>query len=211
MQRLCRGTFYARCLRPKDGPMRNLDPAKFEPLRYDNIAVALHWLIAVALFAQLALGWWMIGLPKEPPGLRAEWFNLHKSLGILLGLFILFRVWWRTTHKPPLLPPYMPRWQRLLAETNHRLVYVGMVLLPVSGYLSSSFSKYPIKFFGYALPSWGWDWPAGKSFFSDVHEAVVWVFILLISIHIASVFWHLLHRDKVVSRILPHRRTRTET
>jgi cytochrome b561 len=60
--------------------------------RYDRVAMALHWAIALLALSQIGLGWWMIELPKSPPGLRAGGFNLHKSIGITLGLLMLVRV-----------------------------------------------------------------------------------------------------------------------
>ena len=53
--------------------------------RYDTVAVFLHWVVAMAILIQLALGWWMIELPKSPPGLRAGWFNVDKSIGVTIG------------------------------------------------------------------------------------------------------------------------------
>jgi cytochrome b561 len=129
---------------------------------YTRTAVALHWLIAICVIAQIARGLWMIGIPKDPPGIRAWWFNVHKSIGLTLGLMILFRVYWRITHRAPPLPETLPRWQRITAAASHHLLYLCMVVMPVSGYLGSSFTKYPIVFFGTKLPHWGWDAPALK-------------------------------------------------
>jgi cytochrome b561 len=39
--------------------------------RYDRVAIALHWVIALAVLAQIGLGLWMIEIPKEPVGVRA--------------------------------------------------------------------------------------------------------------------------------------------
>jgi len=64
----------------------------------------MHWILAIALFAQLALGWWMLELPKSPPGLRAGWFNVHKSIGMTIGLLMLARLGWRLSHVAPALP-----------------------------------------------------------------------------------------------------------
>ena len=63
--------------------------------RYDKAAIALHWAIAALALAQIALGWWMIEIPKDPPGVRASWFNLHKSIGMTIGLLMLARLAWR--------------------------------------------------------------------------------------------------------------------
>ena len=37
---------------------------------YGRIAIGLHWLLAMAIFYQLVLGFWMIELPKSPVGDR---------------------------------------------------------------------------------------------------------------------------------------------
>ena len=60
--------------------------------RYDRFSVTLHWLMAVLLLGQIALGMWMLGLPKDASGLRASWFNVHKSWGMVLGLLIVLPV-----------------------------------------------------------------------------------------------------------------------
>src|ERR671938_553375 len=80
--------------------------------RYTRTAIVLHWLIGLAVFAQIGLGLWMIGIPKTPPGIRAYWFNVHKSIGITIGLLVLVRLAWRLAHRPPELPMSLARWQR---------------------------------------------------------------------------------------------------
>lgn len=174
--------------------------------RYTRTAVVLHWLVAALVFGQLALGWWMIGLPERPPGLQAGWFNLHKSIGLTIALLMLARLWWRARHPAPPLPESIPRWQALAARVNHRLLYACLLLLPLSGYLGSSFSGYPIKYFGIPLPSWGWASPALKEFFSEVHFVTVCVLFALIMLHVAAALKHLLvNRDGVFARMWPQR------
>jgi cytochrome b561 len=169
---------------------------------YTTTAKFLHWLIAVFVFVQISLGAWMIGIPKAPPGIRAYWFNVHKSIGITLGLVILVRLLWRLTHRAPPLPPTVPAWQRIAAKTSHAALYVCMVVMPVSGYLGSSFTKYPIKYFGYTLPHWGWDAPALKELMSQIHLVTVVIFVTLIAIHITAALKHLfVNRDGVFQRM----------
>jgi cytochrome b561 len=174
--------------------------------RYSATAIALHWLVAGLLFGQLALGWWMIDLPKSPPGLRAGWFNIHKSIGLTIGLLMLARLWWRTRHLPPALPASLPRWQALCARANHAALYACLLLMPLSGYLGSVFSGYPIKYFGMALPQWGWASPVLKEFCSGVHLATVYVLMALAALHIAAALKHLVvKRDGVFARMWPVR------
>ena len=169
---------------------------------YTRTAIVLHWLIGVCVLAQITLGLWMITIPKTPVGVRAGWFNVHKSIGITLALLILIRLLWRFAHRAPALPSTMPAWERLAAKANHALLYICMIVMPVSGYLGSSFTKYPILYWGIKLPQWGWDSPELKDLCSQVHFVTVIIFIALIVIHIAAAAKHwLIDRDGVAQRM----------
>jgi cytochrome b561 len=171
---------------------------------YTRTAIVLHWIIAAAVFAQVSLGLWMIGIPKSPPGVRAYWFNVHKSIGITVGLLVLVRLAWRLAHRPPELPATVAAWQRGAARVSHYALYACMIVLPLSGYLGSSFTKYPIKYFGYTLPHWGWEAPALKELCSQVHFVTACVFITLIVLHIAAALKHrFVDRDGVFERMFP--------
>ena len=133
--------------------------------RYTTTAIALHWSIAVLVVGQFAWGWWMQEIPKQPVGQRVDAFNLHKSCGLLILALMLFRLGWRIGHPAPALPA-MPRWQATLANATHVTLYVALIAMPVSGYLGSVFSGYPVKFFGVTLPSWA---PKSEPI-KDAHE-----------------------------------------
>jgi len=172
--------------------------------RYTNVAVALHWLIAALVVAQLILGWCMIEIPKQPVGVRAFWFNLHKSIGMTIALLVLVRVAWRLRHPAPPLPASVPAWQRRAAAANHALLYACLLGMPLVGFLGSTFSGYPIKYFGILLPQWGFKSPPLKGFFSAVHLGFAWTFMTLIALHTAAALKHLLiDRDGVFWRMWP--------
>lgn len=171
--------------------------------RYSTVAIALHWLIAAFVFWQIYLGWWMIEIPKYPVGVRVGWFNLHKSIGLSIALLIVLRLAWRLRHAPPALPASVPRWQARAARVNHFLLYAALLLQPLVGYLGSSFSGYPIKYFGVTLPGWGWNAPALKDFLSGVHFALAWLISALVLLHVAAAIAHLARRDGVFQRMLP--------
>lgn len=173
--------------------------------RYSRVAIALHWAIALLALFQIGLGWWMIELPKSPPGLRADGFNLHKSIGITIGLLMLARLGWRLGHVPPPLPASLPRWQARAARLNHGLLYAALILQPLVGYLGSSFTRYPIKYFGLTLPHWGWEAPALKQLCSNLHFALACLISALVALHIAAALKHLSKRDTVFARIWPRR------
>ena len=168
--------------------------------RYGPVAVFLHWLLAVALLGQLVLGWWMVGLPKAPPGLRAGWFNVHKSIGLSIAAVVLVRLAWRFTHGIA-APDFLPRWQQRAARVNHALLYLLMLLIPTSGYLGSAFSGYPVRYFGRVLPAWAASWPAAKTFMSWTHLTCIILFMALLLLHVGAALWHWSRRDGVAARM----------
>ncbi len=176
---------------------------------YSTALVALHWLVGVAALGQIGLGWWMLSLPKAPPGLRVGWFNVHKSIGISIGLVMIVRLLVRLRGKVPAYPAQMPQWQQQAARMAHGLFYFCLLALPLSGYLGSSFTRYPIKFYGHALPHWGWDAPALKELCSAVHLGCVWLLMALVTVHVIAALKHLLvDRDGVFFHIWPGARRR---
>jgi len=168
--------------------------------RYTRTAVVLHWLIAALLLVEVAQGWWMQEIPKQPPGLRADQFNLHKSVGLVLLALVLVRLGWRLLHSPPSMAG-VARWQLRLAKINHAVLYLAMFALPLSGYLGSVFSGYPIKWFGIALPLWGTANPAIKDFMSTVHLLASWVLVACTALHIAGAFKHELAGEGALARM----------
>jgi cytochrome b561 len=162
--------------------------------------VILHWLVAAVVLAQFSWGWLMQGIAKSPPGLRADAFNVHKSIGLCLLALMLIRLGWRIAHRPPPLPA-LPAWQARLARTTHVALYAALIVMPVAGYLGSVWSGYPVKWFGLTLPAWGRSVPALKEAMSALHYATSWVLLTLVALHVAGALYHALRRDGVVQRM----------
>jgi len=158
--------------------------------------------MAAVLAAQFALGWWMLALP-DAGGVQRDWFNLHKSLGLLLAALALLRLGWRIGHPPPPLPESLPPRKRFAACVAHRLLYFCIIALPVSGYLGSSFSGYPVRFFGHALPAWAWKWPAAKAALGAAHLTLTWLLAALVTLHVAAALTHLVRGDGIIRRMWP--------
>jgi cytochrome b561 len=169
--------------------------------RYDRTARLLHWLVAVLLLAQFAFGWWLGEVPRNTPA-RGYFVNLHKSAGMLIALVILLRIVWRIRHSPPPLPQTLPRWQQGLAAASHHGLYLCMVLMPLSGYLGSNFSKYGVKFFNVVmLPPWGRDDQQLYAVFNQTHKITAAVLLVLVVLHVLAALKHGLQHDGIISRI----------
>lgn len=169
--------------------------------RYTWTAIALHWLIAVAVIVQFRWGWWMQGIPKLPPGPRVDAYNLHKSVGLTILALMAMRLVWRWRHPAPALP-HMPDWQRRLAHANHWVLYVALFVMPFAGYLGSVFSGYPVKYFGMTLPAWGPKDESLKNLCSTVHLVTSFVLFFAVVLHVTAALKHaLIDRDGLLSRM----------
>jgi cytochrome b561 len=79
-----------------------------------------------------------------------------------------------------------------------------MIVMPVSGYVGSNFSKYGVKFFGRTLAPWAPDSPAVYEALGRVHVAAGWLFTALIAGHVLAALQHaFIARDGVFARIWP--------
>jgi cytochrome b561 len=193
--------------------------------RYTKTAIVLHWLIALGVLFMLALGWFMTDLPREGAksnaydlfnlGIytwqlaeevspRTFYFNLHKSIGVTLLALIAFRVFWRLTHQPPALLSSLKAWEKKLADSAHKILYVLMIAMPVSGLLMALYSKYGVKWFGIKILP-GLDDKAIREVFLAMHEWIGVAFALLIALHIVGALKHkFINKDETLKRMSLH-------
>lgn len=172
--------------------------------RYPGPAILIHWLHALLIVALLAIGWSMVDLPKGAE--RSAAIALHKSLGLCALLLFLLRLIVRLLLPPPPLPATVDPLERRLAGKAHAVLYLLLLAVPLFGYLSSSFTKYPMKFFGIPLPGFGWPDESLNQLFNGLHKGAVLALVLVLLLHIAAALRHALRRDGVMSRMLPGRR-----
>ena len=96
--------------------------------RYTRTAIVLHWLIAILILVNVALGWFGEDLPEA--WVRPA-IDTHKSIGITVLGLALMRLLWRFTHPAPPLPASYPRWEKVGAHLAHALLYVLILAIPV--------------------------------------------------------------------------------
>lgn len=167
--------------------------------RYSSVAIWLHWIIALAVAAQIALGF---AMPDGPEGFAP--FQLHKSIGITILLLSLARLAWRLVRRPP--PPVEAGFQGFLAKAVHTLLYVFMIGAPLTGWalVSTSSIQVPTVLWG-LIP-----WPhlpissALGGLAEQSHELLAWIGLALILLHVAGALRHQwLIRDGLLRRMAP--------
>lgn len=180
-------------------------------LSYDNVAKTLHWLIAFAIVAMLAIGWIMTSLPKGDPN-KFALFQWHKSVGITILLLSLFRLFWRLAHKPPPLPASMPGWEKLLAQTVHVIFYVLIIGMPLLGWIIVSTSPFNLPTMLYGVIHWP-DLPVLPTLenkkdighlAANAHSLGAWILAGLLVLHVLAAHkHHWFDRDDVLTRMAP--------
>lgn len=169
---------------------------------YTPPAILLHWVLAILIVGMVVLGWYMMSIEKQPDS--GWFFNLHKSVGLIIATLVAIRLAWRISHPPAPLPSIVPRWQIKLSAITQALLYVCMVLLPITGILGASFSDDGLIFFGTALPRWVQPVHDTAELFFNIHGIAVWVLVGLVSLHVVGGLKHwLINRDGVFQRMLP--------
>ncbi|MCJ2034955.1 cytochrome b [Methylobacterium sp. J-068] len=181
------------------------------PLRYTRVAIALHWLTALAVLGLIGIG--LVMTHGDLTAIRRfQLYQWHKSVGItVLGLSLL-RLGWRLSHRPPPLPAALPRRERGGAHLAHLLLYALTLGLPLVGWALVSASPFnlPTMLFG-TVP-----WPhlpvlpemankaAVEAWLKDIHAWGAWFLIALLLLHVgAALRHHWVLRDDTLRRMLP--------
>lgn len=171
--------------------------------RYARTAIALHWLVALAILCAFPLGMYMHELPLSPRKLQL--YSYHKWIGIGVLLLVALRILWRLGHSPPPLPQNMPHWQKLAAQAAHYGLYLLMLAVPLTGWLMSSALGVGVVWFGaIPLPDLiGKDKALGE-LLKEVHETLNYTLLIVILTHAAAALQHhFFERDDILARMLP--------
>jgi len=177
------------------------------PARYTRTAIALHWVVGLAIVAVFCVGWYMTGLPFSPQ--RLKLYNWHKWAGVTILALSALRLVWRLTHRPPALPAAtlraMPSWQQVAHHATHHLLYALFFIVPLVGWAYSSAAGFPIVFLGVLpLPSFVPVSPALAEAIKPWHEITAYALAALVVVHVAAALKHqFIDRDGLVARMLP--------
>ena len=176
--------------------------------RYTAVAIAFHWLLAVAIVCSFCVGLYMSDLSMSPT--RLKLFNWHKWAGMTIFALSALRLLWRLTHRPPADVP-MPEWQRRAARAAHIALYVLFFGVPLAGWAYSSAAGFPVVVYGLIpLPDFV---PVDKGLaegLKTLHQLLAFTLAFVVVAHVGAALKHqFLDRDGLLLRMWPRKSAET--
>ena len=170
--------------------------------RYNRTAIALHWITAVLIVANLVLGLSMVQLAISPR--KLHWYLWHKSIGLTVFLLTSLRLAWRALRPHP-EPVSMPAWQIRAAAASHATLYALLLVIPISGWLYSSATGVQVVYAGMIpLPNLLPKDKALGDLLRIVHIVLNSLLFAVVCLHVAAALkHHFVDRDAVLTRMLP--------
>lgn len=173
--------------------------------KYGSLSKSFHWIVSIGIIALLIIGAVMGYVPKSSKHMV---YNIHKLIGISVLLLVFLRIGWALTNLKPALPNHYPQWMKLAASVSHKMLYLLILIMPISGWVMSSATapdKHPFLF------SWKLGLPIAQNkaistFAKEIHEIFAWVLFFVLVLHIAAALYHhIVRRDNILIRMLPDR------
>jgi cytochrome b561 len=172
-------------------------------VRYDGVAIAFHWIVAILIIGCFGLALYMDELHFSPQKLQL--ISWHKWGGITVLWLLCFRLAWRLTHRAPALPETLSALQRKAAISVHHLLYLLMFLAPLSGWMMSSAKGFPVVYLGkWPLPNLIQKNKMLGEQLGEVHEVLTYSLVILALGHaLAAIKHHFISKNDVLVRMIP--------
>ncbi|MDX8382431.1 MAG: cytochrome b [Ghiorsea sp.] len=168
---------------------------------YGWVSIGIHWLMAVSLLGLFALGAYMVELTYLD-----AWYHpaphWHKSVGMLMLLLLLFRLVWRISN--PLPHILGSGFEKIIALLVHRMHYVFMLTVMLSGYLIVTADGRGIEIFNwFEIPAIFAAEKGREELAGLVHMLSAWGFMAFIVLHAgAALKHHFIDSDNTLIRML---------
>ncbi len=173
------------------------------PEKFGLLLRLYHWAIALFVGLQFALVYRRNYLPDAAPE-KLQYLLWHKSLGIFVLLLVCLMLIVRKLGKRPAFPHTMRSWEKKVARLTHAALYVSLLIMPLTGYLMSTFKGYPVSFFGWlTLPKLVALNEPYALLAKQIHEVTSFLLLGLVGLHIlAALKHHVVDKDAVLRRML---------
>jgi len=167
--------------------------------KYGLISKIFHWLSAALLIVQIPLGFYLVDLDFGDERLKIE--KIHVIIGLTIFYLVILRLLNNFFNPTPKIDPSKFLGQKLLAKTNHLLLYVAILSITVSGILKKLFNGETLNLFfrEIALKE---NFELADQFY-DIHVFSNYSVVILVTIHILAVIFHkVFFNENLIKKIL---------
>jgi len=175
-------------------------------ISYGYVSIFFHWLSALSIFGLFGLGYYMVDLTYYH-----EWYKtapeLHKSIGIVFFILMIFRLVWRVKQIQPNHLDSHSLLEQKAGKITHTLLYWLIFTIMVAGYLISTADGRGIEVFEFVtIPAIGSIIENQEDIAGLVHKWLAYVLIGLALLHaLAALKHHFIDKDNTLNRIIGKR------
>ncbi len=173
--------------------------------KFTGMTIFLHWFIGIAIIALIAVGLYMSEYEVW------DLYPIHKSVGVILFVFILYRVIRRLIRGWPEPVGQYAKHEVILSKIIHWVLLIGTLMFPISGMMMSGAGGHGIAVFGFELLASNYN-AAGEAIAlnptlaeagHETHEILGTVMMIAIALHIIGAWkHHLVDKDDTLKRML---------
>jgi cytochrome b561 len=171
--------------------------------RFGLVAIALHWIVALTTFGLFGLGWYMIDLGYYDE-LKYTLPGIHKSIGVLLIILFVFRVFWQMINRAPNPVEGSSHFEIVAAKLAHLGLSALIAIVLVTGYLIPTAKGLGISVFGwFEVPATITSVPEQEYIAGLIHKYLSYAIIALALLHGgAALKHHFINKDDTLNRML---------
>ena len=179
--------------------------------RYAPIQRLLHWAIALVVLGALGIGLIFAicdGFAGTKEVFGADMTNLfykyHKTFGVIILFAMVIRILVKIRLGKPDYHQPMSRFEHIASNAVHGLLYLGLLVMPVLGWLGTAAGGFPVQFFGWNLPGILNKPDHGHLYetLMEIHGIIGWIMLICVALHIGGALKHwLVNRDGVMTRM----------
>lgn len=178
-------------------------PWRNTPQLFGAVAKGFHWVVAILVLILLAVGLYMEELDPTPLKFKLSFW--HKSFGIMVLALVSARLLWRLTNIYPSSIPTHRKWEKMIAQVIHGMMYACLFAMPLTGWMMSSAKGFGVSVFGwFTLPDLIGENKELGGVLREAHEYIAWTLIACVGLHLAGALkHHFIDRDITLRRMLP--------
>jgi cytochrome b561 len=176
---------------------------------YGLISQSLHWLMALLLTILFVMGLYMTSLDYYDPLYHSlPWW--HKSIGLFIFILLLKRLLWKAINPQPAPIKTHQKWERIIAGLTHKLFYLLIFSIALSGYFISTAKGKSIEFFNlFEIPALSTSLEEDTaSLIGNAHEIMAISLAALVVLHaLGALKHHFIDKDNTLKRMISKRHT----